>query len=134
MSNHWHMVLSPHFDGGMSEFVGWLTLTYTQRYHAHHRTTGYGHVYQGRYKSFPVQDDTPLFFGGAGRDSVDGPEIKLAHTSKSHFSLLPNPQNFLVAEIRLRGMSISKTLTLTISPTATTSLGSLTNSFDNCDT
>ena len=57
MKNHGHMVLSPQEDGGMSAFVGWITLTHTQRYHAHHGTTGYGHVYQGRYKSFPVQDD-----------------------------------------------------------------------------
>lgn len=57
MNNHWHMVLAPRVDGGMSSFVGWITLTHTQRYHAHHRTTGYGHVYQGRYKSFPIQDD-----------------------------------------------------------------------------
>ena len=58
MKNHWHMVLSPRTDGGMSAFIGWVTLTHTQRYHAHHRTTGYGHVYQGRYKSFPIQDDS----------------------------------------------------------------------------
>lgn len=57
MKNHWHMVLSPQVDGGMSLFIGWITLTHTQRYHAHHGTTGYGHVYQGRYKSFPIQDD-----------------------------------------------------------------------------
>jgi len=57
MNNHWHMVLSPRVSGGMSAFLGWVTLTHTQRYHAHHKTTGYGHVYQGRYKSFPVQDD-----------------------------------------------------------------------------
>jgi len=57
MSNHWHMILSPQVDGGMSAFLGWITLTHTQRYHARHGTTGYGHVYQGRYKSFPVQDD-----------------------------------------------------------------------------
>jgi len=57
MNNHWHMVLSPQVDGGMSAFIGWVTLTHTQRYHAHHKSTGYGHVYQGRYKSFPVQDD-----------------------------------------------------------------------------
>jgi len=57
MNNHWHMVLSPQVDGGMSAFIGWITLTHTQRYHAHHGTTGYGHVYQGRYRSFPVQDD-----------------------------------------------------------------------------
>ena len=51
------MVVSPQVDGEMSAFVGWITLTHTQRYHAHHGTTGYGHVYQGRFRSFPVQDD-----------------------------------------------------------------------------
>ena len=57
MSNHWHMVLSPQKDGGMSAFIGWITLTHTQRYHAHHGTVGYGAVYQGRFRSFPVQND-----------------------------------------------------------------------------
>jgi len=57
MNNHWHMVLSPNEDGGMGKFLGWITLTHTQRYHAHHGTAGFGHVYQGRFKSFPVQDD-----------------------------------------------------------------------------
>lgn len=60
MNNHWHMVLSPDEDGGMGEFLRWITLTHTQRYHAHHGTTGFGHVYQGRFKSFPVQDDQHL--------------------------------------------------------------------------
>ena len=32
-------------------------MTHTQRWHAHHRTAGTGHLYQGRYKSFPVQSD-----------------------------------------------------------------------------
>jgi putative transposase len=40
-----------------SRFTGWLTLTHTQRWHAHRHSTGSGHVYQGRFKSFPVQDD-----------------------------------------------------------------------------
>ena len=57
MKNHWHLVLSPRVDKAMSAFLGWVTMTHTQRYHAHHKTTGFGHVYQGRYKSFPVQDD-----------------------------------------------------------------------------
>jgi len=35
----------------------WVTLTHTMRYHAHYHTTGEGHFYQGRFKSFPVQDD-----------------------------------------------------------------------------
>ena len=57
MPNHWHFVLWPQGDGDLSEFVGWLTLTHTQRWHAAHGTTGTGHLYQGRFKSFPVQTD-----------------------------------------------------------------------------
>ncbi len=37
--------------------VGWLTLTHTQRWHAHYHNTGSGHLYQGRFKSFPVQEE-----------------------------------------------------------------------------
>ena len=57
MPNHWHLVLWPRRDGDLSKFMGWLTLTHTQRWHAHHHTVGTGHLYQGRFKSFPVQDD-----------------------------------------------------------------------------
>ena len=57
MPNHWHFVLSPHLDGAMSRFVGWVTATHTMRYHAHYHSSGEGHVYQGRFKSFPIQDD-----------------------------------------------------------------------------
>jgi putative transposase len=57
MPNHWHLVLWPRTDGDLSRFVGWLTLTHTQRWHAHRHTTGSGHLYQGRFKSFPVQTD-----------------------------------------------------------------------------
>ena len=57
MPNHWHLVVWPREDGQLSRFVGWLTLTHTQRWHAHRHSTGSGHVYQGRFKSFPVQDD-----------------------------------------------------------------------------
>ena len=57
LPNHWHLVVKPHEDGELSRFVGWLTLTHTQRWHAHRHSAGTGHVYQGRFKSFPVQDD-----------------------------------------------------------------------------
>jgi putative transposase len=40
----------------MSRFLRWITATHTMRYHAHYHTSGAGHVYQGRFKSFPVQD------------------------------------------------------------------------------
>ena len=57
MPNHWHLVLWPKQDGDMSRFMGWLTLTHTQRWHAHYQSAGTGHLYQGRFKSFPIQAD-----------------------------------------------------------------------------
>jgi len=57
MPNHWHLVLCPPADGDLSKFLQRVTLTHTQRYHAQTRTVGYGHVYQGRYKSLPVEQD-----------------------------------------------------------------------------
>ncbi|MCU0917943.1 MAG: transposase [Planctomycetes bacterium] len=57
MNNHWHLLLWPREDGDLSAFLRWVTQTHAQRYHTAHGTVGIGHVYQGRYKSFPVQDD-----------------------------------------------------------------------------
>jgi REP-associated tyrosine transposase len=56
MPNHWHLVLWPRGDGDLSEYVRWLTVTHTQRYHAHYRSAGAGPLYQGRFKSFPIQE------------------------------------------------------------------------------
>ncbi len=61
MPNHWHLLVWPRKDGELSEFVGWLTLTHTQRWHAFRQSIGTGHLYQGRFKSFPVEDDDHLF-------------------------------------------------------------------------
>jgi len=61
MPNHWHLVVWPRKDGELSEFVGWLTLTHTQRWHAFRGSVGSGHVYQGRFRSFVVQSDAHLF-------------------------------------------------------------------------
>lgn len=61
MPNHWHLVVWPRRDGELSKFVGWLTLTHTQRWHAHRHSTGSGHVYQGRFKSFPVAADEHFY-------------------------------------------------------------------------
>ena len=57
MTNHWHLVLRPGVDGEMGRFCKWICGTHTMRYHAHYGTSGKGHVYQGRFKSFPIQDD-----------------------------------------------------------------------------
>jgi len=57
MPTHWHLVLAPETDGGLSAFMAWLTMTHTQRWHTHHKSVGTGHLYQGRFKSFPIQAD-----------------------------------------------------------------------------
>jgi putative transposase len=60
MPNHWHFVLWPQRDGELSEFMRLLTVTHTQRWHAHHHSAGTGPLYQGRFKSFPIQRDHHL--------------------------------------------------------------------------
>jgi putative transposase len=60
MPNHWHMVLWPREDGQLSEFLRLLSVTHTQRWHAHHHSAGTGPLYQGRFKSFPIQQDEHL--------------------------------------------------------------------------
>ena len=57
MPNHWHLLLWPRHDGELSEVLRWISVTHTQRWHAHRKTAGTGPVYQGRFKSFPVQTD-----------------------------------------------------------------------------
>jgi putative transposase len=61
MPNHWHMVLWPRHEGDLTNFVRWMTHTHTMRWHAHRRTSGTGHLYQGRFKSFPIQSDEHLY-------------------------------------------------------------------------
>ncbi len=63
LPNHWHFVVWPKqgADRQVSEFFRWLTVTHTQRWHAHYHTSGNGHLYQGRFKSFPVDTDEHLY-------------------------------------------------------------------------
>ena len=57
MHNHWHLVLRPRRAGAISDLMRWVGVTHVRRLHEHYDTRGGGHVYQGRFKSFPVQDD-----------------------------------------------------------------------------
>jgi putative transposase len=55
--HQFQLVLWPRGDGDLSHFMRWLTLTHTQRWHSQHGSIGGGHLYQGRFKSFPVAID-----------------------------------------------------------------------------
>jgi putative transposase len=60
MANHWHLVVRPLEDGDLSRFVSWLTMSHAQRWRHSHGTVGYGPLYQGRFKAFPIQEDAHL--------------------------------------------------------------------------
>ncbi len=54
MPNHFHPVLWPRHDGDISRWVHWLLTTHVRRYQKHYHSSG--HVWQGRFKAFPVQE------------------------------------------------------------------------------
>src|SRR5438874_1075913 len=60
MPNHWHLVIRPRRARLLSRYMQWVTTTHMRRWHAHRHSIGTGPVYQGRFKSFPVQDDAHL--------------------------------------------------------------------------
>lgn len=60
MSSHWHFIVWPRSDGEVTAFFRWLAHTHAMRWRVAHRTVGYGHLYQGRFKSFPIQSDSHL--------------------------------------------------------------------------
>jgi putative transposase len=55
MPTHFHFIVWPSEDGQLSRFMWWLTTTHSKRWHMWRGTTGTGHVYQGRFKAFPVE-------------------------------------------------------------------------------
>ncbi|MBP9759950.1 MAG: transposase, partial [Candidatus Pacebacteria bacterium] len=60
MPNHWHLVLHPKNDGDLGTFMHRLTNAHTRHVHVRTQTIGTGHLYQGRYKSFMVEDGKHL--------------------------------------------------------------------------
>jgi putative transposase len=55
MPNHFHLLVWPHRDGDLSRWMQWLLTSHVRRYHRHYHSSG--HVWQGRFKAFPVQED-----------------------------------------------------------------------------
>ena len=55
MANHFHLLVWPKKDGDLSRWMQWLLTAHVRRYHRQYQ--GSGHVWQGRFKAFPVQGD-----------------------------------------------------------------------------
>lgn len=58
MPNHFHLVLWPRGDGDLSRWMQWLLTSHVRRYHRFYH--GSGHVWQGRFKAFPIEQDEHL--------------------------------------------------------------------------
>jgi putative transposase len=58
MPNHFHLALWPRYDGELSDYMMWLLTAHVRRYHQHYYSSG--HVWQGRFRAFPIQEDDHL--------------------------------------------------------------------------
>jgi putative transposase len=58
MPNHFHLVLWPRADGDLSNYMMWLLTAHVRRYHQHYHSSG--HVWQGRFRAFAIQEDDHL--------------------------------------------------------------------------
>jgi putative transposase len=82
LPNHWHLLLWPVADGDLGTFMQRLTTTHVRRWRLHRRSVGRGHLYQGPYKSFPVQEDDH-FYAVARYVERNGLRAKLARTAEA---------------------------------------------------
>jgi putative transposase len=58
MPNHFHLVVWTLEDGDLSRWMQWLLTSHVRRYHRHYDSSG--HVWQGRFKAFPIEEDDHL--------------------------------------------------------------------------
>jgi REP-associated tyrosine transposase len=58
MPNHFHLVIRPVCSDDFSNWSKWLFTTHVRWHHAKYETNG--HVWQGRYKAFLIQEDHHL--------------------------------------------------------------------------
>lgn len=58
MPNHFHLLVSPEKADDLSRWMQWFMTSHVRRYHRFYNSSG--HIWQGRFKSFIVQEDAHL--------------------------------------------------------------------------
>ena len=58
MPNHFHLIVRPVRGPDLSRFMQWLLTSHVRRHHHRYETSG--HIWQGRFKSFLIQEDSHL--------------------------------------------------------------------------
>jgi len=56
MPNHFHLLVSPKHEGSLSRWMQWVMTSHVRYYHKKNRSSG--HIWQGRYKSFIVEQES----------------------------------------------------------------------------
>jgi putative transposase len=90
MPNHFHLALWPRRDGDLSRFMQWLLTAHVRRYHRHYRSGG--HVWQGRFKAFPIQQDEHLLT-----------VLRYIERNPLRAGLVPRAEDWLWSSLRGRG-------------------------------
>ena len=90
MPNHFHLALWPRHDGDLSRFMQWLLTAHVRRYHRHYRSGG--HVWQGRFKAFPIQQDDHLVM-----------VLRYIERNPLRAGLVDRAENWLWSSLRRRG-------------------------------
>ncbi len=78
LANHFHLLVSPVRADDLSKWMQWFMTSHVRRYHKHYGTSG--HVWQGRFKSFIVQDDANLI---TGTRYIEGNPVRVAIVSSA---------------------------------------------------
>jgi hypothetical protein len=57
----------------MGQLLRWVMATLTQRYYAQYHTSGEGHLYEARFKSFSLEDDEHFLPAGPAGSAAKCP-------------------------------------------------------------
>ena len=110
MPNHFHLALWPHSNGDLGRWMQWLLTSHVRRYHRCYGSSG--HIWQGRFKAFPIQKDDHLLTvlryiernplrAGLVEKAEDWPWSSVRHRATASNSTLldpgpvPTPENWL---------------------------------------
>ena len=99
MPNHFHMCVTTAYAANISQFMQWLLTSHVRGEHAIHKTSG--HIWQGRFKSFPIQNDIHLLtvIRYIEANPIRAQLVRLAkHWPWSSFFFRQTPQNLEIVD------------------------------------
>ena len=92
MPNHWHLLLWPTVDNAISAYMHRLATTHAVLHRRRLALPGTGHVYQGRFRAFAVQD---------GRYYVT--VMRYVEANPARAGLVPRASEWPWSSVRARG-------------------------------